>query len=178
MRRLFDLVAVCVFAGAFALGGMALADGPSGSYQCHLNDDDCDRAFDEDPVGDANGDLNNDDDGDGLVDEDPPGDAFDDPGENQQDCNETTSTKVGDLGYVYAGSNGAEVCGDDTTTMPVDGNATVSIEGQYIAIDGDNTNSAPANGFARVDENGVHCGDDTNQDSSADQTNNTQEDCG
>jgi hypothetical protein len=162
----------------FAMSGIAFADGPSGSTECHLQDDDCDGAIDEDPVGDADGDGNPDDDGDGLIDEDPVGDAADDPGENQVDCNETSSTDAGGVGYVYAGSNGAEVCADDTSAAPIDGSATVDAEEGYVAADGDNSNPAPGNGYIRVDESGVHCGDENNQDSSADQTQNTSSDCG
>lgn len=43
----------------------SLADGPSGSTECHVADDDCDGLIEEDPVGDANGDGNLDDDGGG-----------------------------------------------------------------------------------------------------------------
>ena len=162
----------------FAMSGIAFADGPSGSTECHLQDDDCDGAIDEDPVGDANGDGNPDDDGDGLIDEDPVGDAADDPGENQVDCNEQSSTSAAGVGYVYVGTNGAEVCADDTSAAPIDGSATVDAEEGYVAADGDNSNPAPGNGYIRVDESGVHCGDENNQDSSADQTQNTSSDCG
>ena len=177
MRRLCALVVMLLFASLW-MGGVAVADGPSGSTQCHLQDDDCDGTIDEDPVGDANGDGNLDDDGDGLTDEDAVGDAADDPNENQVDCNESSSTDAGGVGYVYAGSNGAEVCADDTSAAPVDGSATVDAENGYVAIDGDNTNPAPANGYARLDSGGVHCGDENNQDASADQTENNSSDCG
>jgi len=177
MRRFSVLLAVLLVV-LFAMSGIAFADGPSGSTECHLQDDDCDGAIDEDPVGDADGDGNPDDDGDGLIDEDPVGDAADDPGENQVDCNETSSTDAGGVGYVYAGSDGAEVCADDTSAAPIDGRATVDAEEGYVAADGDNSNPAPVNGYVRVDESGVHCGDENNQDSSADQTQNTSSDCG
>jgi hypothetical protein len=207
MRRWYVLLAVFLVA-SISMGGVALADGPSGSTQCHLQDDDCDGTIDEDtggvaddsdadglidedPVGDANGDGDPDDDGDGLVDEDVPdddgdglidedpvGDAADDPGENQVDCNEASSTDAGGVGYVYVGTDGAEVCADDTSAAPIDGSATVDAEEGYVAADGDNSNPAPANGYARIDSSGVHCGDENNQDASADQTQNTSSDCG
>lgn len=194
---------------ALGAGGAAVADGPSGSSECHVQDDDCDGrfdedtgtvaddndgdgAFDEDPPGDVDGDGNADDDldgridedpadddGDGAVDEDPPGDALDDPAENQVDCNEQTSQDAGGLAFVYAGGNGAEVCADDASEAPADGRLIVtSDDGGYVGADGDNTNSEPANGYARLDQSGPHCGDETNQDSTAAQTDNTGDDCG
>jgi hypothetical protein len=208
MSRLMLLLAALA-AISLAVVAPAYADGPSGSTECHINDDDCDGvidedtgaaaddndgdgAIDEDSSGDTNGDGNPDDDGDGRVDEDPadddgdgssnedaPGDALDDPGENQVDCNEQTSQDVGGQAYLYAGSNGVEVCADDTSQAAVDGHATATTDdGGYVTVDGDNTNPAPANGYVRFDDSGVHCGDETNQDSSADQTNNTSADCG
>jgi len=172
------LAAILVFGCLWAASHAALADGPSGSTECSLQDDDCDGLVDEDPVGDADADGNPDDDGDGTVDEDPPGDAADDPGENQVDCNEATSTDVGGLAYVYAGANGVETCAD-AGQLPVDGRIFVtSDDGGYVAADGDADNPAPANGYARLDPGGVHCGDETNQDSTADQSTNTPEDCG
>jgi hypothetical protein len=208
MRRLGTLIGVLAFVASFLVGGMALADGPSGSRECHLHDDDCDGVLDEDTgmpsddadgdglidedsAGDTNGDGNPDDDldglvdedvadedGDGLVNEDPTGDALNDAGENQTDCNEAGSTNVGGIGYLYAGANGAELCGDEGSSLPIDGRATVDIQNRYIAIDGDNSNTAPANGYLRIDQAGVHCGNDTNQDSSADQSGNSSSDCG
>jgi hypothetical protein len=160
------------------IGGPAWADGPSGSQQCHLADDDCDGTIDEDPAGDANGDGLADDDGDGAADEDLPGDAADDPGENQVDCNESSSTNVGGVTYLYVGTNGIEGCADDGSALPIDGSATVDAEEGYVAIDGDNSNPAPANGYARLDGDGVHCGDESNQDASGEQSGNTAEDCG
>jgi hypothetical protein len=65
----------------------AVAVGPSGSDECHIQDDDCDGAIDEDSgaasddddgdglVDEDTGTLLDDDDGDGAIDEDPPGDA-------------------------------------------------------------------------------------------------------
>lgn len=177
MRRwcmfLAALMAACVW-----MGGVALAAGPSGSTQCHLQDDDCDGTIDEDVPGDPDGDGIPDDDGDGAVDEDPVGDAADDPNENQVDCNEGSSTDLVGIGYVYVGSNGAEACADETSALPIDGSASVDAEEGYVAIDGDNSNPAPANGYARVDQDGVHCGDENNQDATADQSQNTAEDCG
>jgi hypothetical protein len=202
------VVLAALFAFGLVLVGPAAADGPSGSTECHLKDDDCDGAIDEDtggaqddsdgdgrvdedPVGDANGDGNLDDDLDGRVDEDVPdddgdgavnedgvGDAADDAGENQVNCNEGGSTDVGGLGFVSASSSGAEVCADQGSAIPLDGRIVVSAEDGYVAIDGDNSNPGASNGYARVDESGVHCGDTENQDSGADQTNNTPEDCG
>ena len=177
MRRWCAVLAALV-SGLLWMGGVAHADGPSGSTQCHVQDDDCDGAIDEDLAGDTNGDGLADDDGDGAADEDLAGDALDDPNENQVDCNEGSSTDVGGVGYVYVGTNGAEVCADDTSAAPIDGSATADAEEGYVAIDGDNSNPAPANGYARLDQDGVHCGDETNQDSSADQSTNTAEDCG
>ena len=207
MHRSGTLVGALVFAIALIVGGGAIA-GPSGSTQCHVQDDDCDGRIDEDsgaatddadgdgridedPVGDGNGDGLPDDDGDGRIDEDvadddadgavnedPPGDAADDPGENQIDCNEANSTDVGGVIYLYADSNGVEGCADEGSSLPIDGSATIDAENGYAAIDGDNGNPGASNGYARVDEGGVHCGDETNQDSSADQTSNTAEDCG
>ena len=207
MRRWCVLAVMLLFASLW-MGGVAVADGPSGSTQCHLQDDDCDGTIDEDtggptddsdgdglidedPVGDANGDGNADDDLDGSIDEDVPdddgdgltnedalGDAADDPNENQVNCNESSSTDAGGVGYVYAGTDGAEVCADDTSAAPVDGSATIDADDGYVAIDGDNSNPAPANGYARLDDSGVHCGDENNQDASADQTENTSSDCG
>jgi hypothetical protein len=177
MRRVLVVLAALFAFGLFGIGPAA-ADGPSGSTECHLKDDDCDGAIDEDPAGDANGDGNLDDDGDGAVDEDLAGDAADDPNENQTNCNESGSTNVGGLGYLSAGGNGAEVCADEGSAVPIDGRIVVSAEDGYVAIDGDNSNPAPANGYARLDQNGVHCGDTDNQDSGADQSGNTPEDCG
>jgi hypothetical protein len=205
MRRAWVLTLII---GLWMVGGPAGADGPSGSTECHIQDDDCDTTidedtgtaadnddgdgqFDEDSAGDTNGDGNPDDDldgridedpadddADGLIDEDAPGNAIGSPGENQVDCNESGSTNVGGVGYVYAGSNGAEVCGDEGSSLPVDGRVVVNTEEGYVAIDGDNNNPAPLNGYARLDGDGVHCGDDNNQDSGADQTNNGSDDCG
>jgi hypothetical protein len=177
MRRLLAVLAA-LFAFGLVFIGPAAAEGPSGSSECHLTDDDCDGAIDEDPAGDADGDGNLDDDGDGAVDEDPAGDAADDPNENQVDCNEGSSTDVGGLGYVHASGSGAEVCADDGSAVPIDGRIVVSADEGYVAIDGDNSNPAPANGYARLDEGGVHCGNTENQDSGADQSGNTAEDCG
>ena len=205
MRKAILLALVCLFTFA----GTALADGPSGSTECHLKDDDCDQGIDEDTggaaddadgdglvdeddVGDTNGDGIADDDGDGSVDEDvadddgdgavnedPVGDATD-AGENQVDCNEDSSTDVGGVGYVYAGTNGAEVCADDSSGAPIDGRVIVDAEEGYVAIDGDGSNTAgPSGGYLRVDEGGVHCGDANNEDSSSsDQSQNTSSDCG
>jgi hypothetical protein len=224
---------------AFALAAPAYAAGPSGSTECHIQDDDCDGQIDEDTgtlsddadgdgridedtgtarddndgdgridedsPGDTNGDGNPDDDldgavdedpadddgdglvnedvadddGDGAVDEDGPGDAADDPGENQVNCNEAASQNVNGAFYLYAGANGIEVCADEGSSAAVDGRATAtSDQGGYAAIDGDNSNPAPSNGYARVDQSGFHCGDETNQDSSANQSGNTSADCG
>jgi hypothetical protein len=177
MRRL-SLLFAALLATWVVLGGTAFAAGPSGSTECHLSDDDCDALIDEDPIGDANGDLNPDDDGDGAVDEDPAGDAADDPGENQVSCS-STSQDVGGAFHLYAGANGVEVCADDGSAIPIDGRAIATTDqGGYASIDGDNSNPAPSNGYARVDQNGVHCGDLENQDSGADQSSNTPEDCG
>lgn len=206
MRR-WIVFLVALMTACFWLGGIAIA-GPSGSTQCHLQDDDCDGLIDEDtgtatddsdgdglidedPVGDADGDGNVDDDGDGLIDEDVPdddgdgsvdedgvGDAADDPGENQTSCNAESSTSVGDVTYVYVGSDGVEGCADDSSSLPIDGSASADLEEGYVAIDGDNGNPGASNGYARLDGGGVHCGDENNQDSSADQSENTIEDCG
>jgi hypothetical protein len=144
----------------WVLPGVALADGPSGSSECALADDDCDGVIDE---------------ADGT---DPPGDATDE-GENQTNCNESSSTSTAGVAYVYGGTNGAEVCADEGSAFPVDGRVIVDAEEGYVAIDGDNSNPAPANGYARVDDGGVHCGDEQNQDStSTDQSGNTSADCG
>lgn len=178
MKKLWVVLAA-LFALALVSGGAALGAGPSGSTECHVQDDDCDGAFDEDPVGDANNDGNPDDDFDGRVDEDPPGDAADDPGENQVDCNEQTSQNVGGVAFVYAGSNGAELCADDGSQVPLDGRFIVTNEqGGYVAADGDNSNPPPANGYLRLDQGGAHCGDEFNQDSTANQSTNTSQDCG
>jgi hypothetical protein len=202
-----------IFAGFLAIfliaGGAAFAAGPSGSTECHIQDDDCDGLIDEDTGGpaddndgdglideDSPGDVNGDgdpdddgdglvdedpadDDGDGLVDEDPVGDAADDPSENQVDCNEEASQDAGGVFYLYAADNGVEACADDGSQLPVDGRAIVTTDdGGYATIDGDNTNPEPSNGYARLDQGGVHCGDEENQDSGADQSGNTPEDCG
>lgn len=206
MRRLILLFAM-LFALSAVFGGTASADGPSGSTECHLQDDDCDGIvdedtgasaddndadgrIDEDPPGDANGDGNADDDldgfvdedpadddGDGSVDEDPPGDATDNDGENQVDCNESTSQDVGGVFYLFVGESGVESCADDGSSLPVDGRAILSGDG-YAAIDGDADNPGQSTGYARLDDSGLHCGDETNQDSTADQSGNTAEDCG
>lgn len=200
MRTAVVLLTRALIAGtvlAFGLAGQALADGPSGSTECSVQDDDCDGAVDEDtgtatddndgdgrvdedPPGDVNGDGNADDDldgridedpadddGDGAVNEDPPGDALDDPGENQVDCNEATSEDVGGV-QVYAGDNGVEACSDGGAAGLPEGRViATSDQGGYVAGDGDATNSAPANGYARLDGSGLHCGDETNQDATA-----------
>jgi hypothetical protein len=173
------LLILTLAAACLAMAVPAFAAGPSGSTECHLADDDCDGAIDEDPAGDANGDGLPDDDGDGLADEDAAGDAADDPGENQVNCNEQTSTSVAGVSYLYVGANGVEGCADDTSALPVDGRATATTDqGGYAAIDGDNSNPGVSNGYARVDQGGVHCGNTTNQDSGADQSSNTSADCG
>jgi hypothetical protein len=177
VRRLGLVVVLLMAVVAVIIPGTAVASGPSGSTECHLSDDDCDGSIDEDPIGDANGDGNLDDDGDGAIDEDPAGDATD-AGENQVDCNEQSSQNVGGLAYVSAGSGGAEACADDSSQVPLDGRIIVDADDGYIAVDGDNSNPAPSNGYARLDENGMHCGDEQNQDSTADQSGNTAEDCG
>lgn len=177
MRRLGVLLAL-LLAMVIVLPGTALALSPSGSTECALADDDCDGSIDEDPVGDIDGDGNPDDDGDGAIDEDPIGDAADDPGENQVDCNEQTSQNVGGLVYVSAGSGGVEACADGTSAVPLDGRVIVDADEGYVAIDGDNSNTAPSNGYLRIDGSGIHCGDEQNQDSTADQSGNTAQDCG
>lgn len=174
MRRLAHLLVAVL---PRILGGTAIADGPSGSAECHIANDDCDARVDEDPVGDANGDGNPDDDLDGRVDEDPPGDAANDPGENQVNCNEQTSQDVGGITFVFVGSSGVETCADDASQIPLDGRIIVSSDG-YVAADGDNTKAAPGNGYVRVDSTGLHCGHENNQDSTGTQTSNTAEDCG
>jgi hypothetical protein len=209
MHRLPLFLAALLAMWLLGLGGVAFAEGPSGSTECHIQDDDCDGTIDEDtggpaddndgdglidedPPGDVNGDGNPDDDldglvdedpadddGDGLVDEDPVGDAADDPGENQVDCNEDASQDVGGVTYLYVAENGVEGCADDGSQLPIDGRAAVTTDdGGYATADGDNSNPEPINGYARVDQNGVHCGDEENQDSGADQSSNTPEDCG
>jgi hypothetical protein len=206
--RTFVLLSFCVL--GLAWGGQALAAGPSGSSECHIQDDDCDGLIDEDTgsaaddndgdgridedsAGDTNGDGNADDDldglvdedaadddGDGSVDEDPVGDAADDAGENQVDCNEDTSEDVAGA-QLYVAENGAELCNEGGFAAPiVEGRIVATTDdGGYLAIDGDGSNTAPADGYIRLDQGGVYCGDATaNQDSGADQTGNTQEDCG
>jgi hypothetical protein len=189
--------------GLVAYSGPALGAGPSGSTECHVKDDDCDGAIDEDTgtlaIEDNDGDGSidedspdgvdddadgvegedpGDDDGDGAVNEDPEGNATTGDGGNQVDCNEDSSTDVGGVAYVYAGTNGAEVCADDSSAAPIDGRATASEDG-YVAIDGDESNPAPGNGYVRLDEEGPHCGNESNQDSTAaDQSGNTSGDCG
>jgi hypothetical protein len=201
------LTLFCVIFG-LALCGPALASGPSGSSECHIQDDDCDGVIDEDTgtasddsdgdgridedsTGDTNGDGNADDDldgrvdedaadddGDGSVNEDPVGDAADDAGENQVDCNEGTSEDVAGA-QLYAGSNGVELCNEGGSAAPIEGRAILTTDdGGYGSIDGDGSNAAPADGYARLDEGGIHCGDESNVDSGASQTTNTQEDCG
>ena len=173
MRRAAVLIGLVLMILGVMAPAWAMTDGPSGSKECHLSDDDCDGRLDEDPADGA------DNDGDGRVDEDAAGDAADDPGENQVDCNESGSTNVGGVFFLYAGTNGVESCADDASALPIDGHATVTTnQGGYAAIDGDNSNTAPLNGYARLDPGGVHCGDETNQDSSADQSGNTAQDCG
>lgn len=176
MRRI-SLCCAPLVALFWTLGGTAFAVGPTGSTECHIQDDDCDGAIDEDPAGDADGDGVLDDDGDGLVDEDAAGDAADDPGENQVDCSDG-SQSVGGVAYVSGGSGGAEVCADNTSSAPVDGRVIVDADEGYVAADGDQDNPAPLNGYVRADEQGFHCGDENNQDSTADQSSNTSEDCG
>ena len=148
------LTLFCVIFG-LALCGPAMAAGPSGSSECHIQDDDCDGVLDEDTgtasddgdadgridedsAGDTNGDGNADDDldgrvdedpadddGDGSVNEDPVGDGADDAGENQVDCNESASEDVAGA-QLYAGSNGAELCNEGGFAAPI-------IEGRAIA---------------------------------------------
>ncbi len=204
MRKVLILILAL---GLWVVGMPAGAEGPSGSYECHVKDDDCDRAIDEDTgtatddidgdglideddPGDTDGDGNPDDDGDGAVDEDvsdddhdgavdedAPGNAVNNPEENQVDCDAGDATSVGGVVYVYAGTNGAEVC-DENSTTPIDGRVVVNADEGYVAIDGDNSNPGPGNGYARFDPDGPHCGDENNQDSGADQSDNDQADCG
>jgi hypothetical protein len=200
MRKAVVLLSRMLIVGsvlAIGFAAQAFADGPSGSTECGVQDDDCDGAVDEDtgtaaddndgdgavdedPAGDVNGDGNPDDDldgavdedpadddGDGAVDEDPPGDALDDPGENQVDCNKATSEDVAGV-QVYAGSNGVEVCSDGGAAGLPEGRVIATTDdGGYVAGDGDGTNSAPADGYARLDGDGLHCGDLDNQDSTS-----------
>jgi hypothetical protein len=179
MQRLSLFVVALVTIWLVAFGGTAFAAGPSGSTECHLADDDCDGQIDEDPAGDADGDLNPDDDGDGAVDEDDPGDAADDPGENQVACSDG-SQDVGGVFHLYAGGNGAEACADDGSALPIDGRAIATTDqGGYAAIDGDNSNPGTSNGYARIDQGGPHCGNLANQDATQeDQSGNTAADCG
>jgi hypothetical protein len=179
MQRLCLFTAALLTIWLVAFSGTAFAVSPSGSTECQLADDDCDGAIDEDPAGDANGDLNPDDDLDGAVDEDAAGDAADDPGENQVVCSGNT-TGVGGVFQLYAGDNGVEACADDGSSLPIDGRAIATTDqGGYAAIDGDNSNAEPSNGYARVDQAGVHCGNLANQDSTAeDQSGNAATDCG
>jgi hypothetical protein len=179
VRRLMLFLVALMTTWLLALGGTALAAGPSGSNECALADDDCDGMVDEDPAGDANGDLNDDDDGDGAIDEDPAGDAADDPGENQVTCSDS-SQDVGGVFSLHAGASGLEACADDGSALPIDGRAIATTDqGGYVAIDGDNSNPEPSNGYARIDQSGPHCGNLANQDSTAeDQSGNTAADCG
>ena len=120
------LLMLMLAAACLAMAAPAFAAGPSGSTECHLADDDCDGAIDEDPAGDANGDGLADDDGDGAADEDAAGDAADDAGENQVDCNEAASQSVGGVTYLYVGANGIEGCADDGSSLPIDGRAAAT----------------------------------------------------
>lgn len=197
MRASTWLVAVAL--ALFVPGAIALADGPSGSSECHLHDDDCDGQIDEDtggPEDDDDGDglidedpvdgEDNDgdglvdedpadDDGDGLVDEDPVGDATDD-GENEVTCGDGEDV-AGVIVYTD-GESSLEACNDGGNPAAPQGRVIATTQdGGYLAIDGDASNPAPANGYARVDEGGVHCGDANNQDATADQSENTVEDC-
>jgi hypothetical protein len=62
---------------------------------------------------------------------------------------------------LYAGANGAEVCNDGKSPVPVQGRVIASTDqGGYIAADGDkdNTQNAYLQGYLRIDRNGPHCG--------------------
>ncbi|MEA2432973.1 MAG: hypothetical protein QOG54_430 [Actinomycetota bacterium] len=205
MRR-FSLLFAALVVLTTVMSGLGYANGPGGSKECHVKNDDCDNAtdedtgtasddvdhdgrIDEDSPGDTNLDGNNDDDLDGLIDEDwadddndgkvnedPPGNALNDAGGNQVDCGD--GMVPGAPVSIYAGANGVEAC-DDNATTPIDGRVIVDFNGRYATIDGDNSNPGPGNGYARVDQGGVHCGDDAeNQDSGANQSGNGQDDCG
>lgn len=231
MRKLALFAALGVVTALSGFGAHAQADGPSGSTECHMQDDDCDGTIDEDtgaaaddndgdglvdedtgtilddndgdgafdedgpdgidndgdglidedpPDDDGDGLVDEDpadDDGDGLINEDPPGNAAANPGENQVDCNEGASQDVNGL-RVYGADNGVEVCNEGGNADAPQGRLIVTSDGGgYVVADGDGSNAPPANGYLRVDGGGPHCGDDLNQDSTADQTNNTSEDC-
>jgi hypothetical protein len=156
VRRPVVVLLIALLLALFGGTGAVLAEGPSGSDECHIQDDDCDGAIDEDSG-------------------DPPGDALDDPGENQVAC--ADGQDVNGI-KVYADSGGAEACSDASETGPEGRIIVSSDQGGYVAADGDADNPEPANGYARLDSDGLHCGDESNEDSTqADQTQNTQEDC-
>lgn len=133
MRKLFTLFIAVMTTLGVAFGGVALADGPSGSTE-------------ED---------------------------------NQVECGEDLTGGEAPLA-VFAGETGAEAC-NDGDDLPVQGRVIASAEG-YVAADGDDDNVFEGDdtltGYARVDDGGLHCGNDANQDSTADQSENTAEDCG
>jgi hypothetical protein len=201
MRRLSVIFAVLVVLTT-VLSGLVQAAGPSGSKECHVQDDDCDGLVnedtgtavpddldgdgrvDEDPVGDANGDGNPDDDLDGKIDEDVPDDDGDGkinedpPGNAVNNPTENQvdcneqNSQVSQQGINVYAGANGLEVCDDGGTTPIDGRVIVSKDG-YASIDGDNSNPGAGNGYARVDQNGPHCGNEANQDSSASQSGNS-----
>lgn len=76
-------------------------------------------------------------------------------------CAEGTDTPGG---RIYAGSNGAEACSDDSASP--DGRIIVDFAGKYAAVDGDATNGSNGDGFVRLDASGASCGNNQAHDSS------------
>jgi hypothetical protein len=151
------LTLFCVVFG-LVLCGPAMGAGPSGSSECHIQDDDCDTVIDEDTgtapsddndgdgrvdedsVGDTNGDGNADDDLDGRIDEDPADDDGDgavneDPvGDAADDAGENqvncNEQASEDVAgaQLYAGSNGVELCNEGGLAGAVEGRAIATTD--------------------------------------------------
>ena len=129
--RTFVLLLVCVF--GLTLGGQAFAAGPSGSSECHIQDDDCDTVIDEDT-----GSASDDADGDGRIDEDT-GTALDDnDGDGRID--EDTGTALDD------NDGDGRIDEDSAGDTNGDGNADDDLDGR---IDED---AADDDGDGSVDE--------------------------
>ncbi len=130
--RIALLTLVCVLFG-LAISGPAVAAGPSGSSECHIQDDDCDGVIDEDT-----GTAPDDNDGDGRVDEDT-GTALDDnDGDGRVD--EDTGTALDD------NDRDGRIDEDSPGDTNGDGNADDDLDGR---VDED---PADDDGDGRVDE--------------------------
>lgn len=146
------LTLFCVIFG-LALCGPALGAGPSGSSECHIQDDDCDGVIDEDT-----GAASDDSDGDGRVDEDTGTTLDDNDGDGRVD-----EDSAGD-------TNGDGNLDDDLDGRvdedPADDDGDGRVNEDVADDDGDGSIDEDGAGDAADDagENQVNCNEQTSED--------------